>query len=117
MITPISDLTTRTLQMALQGVTERRQAHQANIANIETPGYLAQTVSFEDSLARARAAGSPESFSTTFNRATTPTNMNGNNVNVDSELVGLTETSLTQQLIVEALNAKYRLLRTSIGVS
>ncbi len=117
MITPISDLTTRTLQAALDGVAQRRQAHQTNLANLETPGYLAQTVSFEDSLARARSAGSPEAFSTTFTRSTTPTNMNGNNVAVDSELVGMTETALTQQLLVEALNSKYRLLRTAIGVA
>jgi flagellar basal-body rod protein FlgB len=113
-VTPLSDVTTRTLSNAMYGVDLVRQAHQNNIANIETPGYLAQTVSFRSSLERALRSGSPESMDATFGRSSAATNMNGNNVQVDQELVNLTKTQLEQQLLVEALNAKYRILRTSI---
>jgi flagellar basal-body rod protein FlgB len=114
-ITPISDLTTKTLQVALHGVDESRQAHQDNIANMETPGYLAQTVSFQDSLSKALHDGSPETADVTTARSTAATNMNGNNVSADSEMVAFTDNSLTNQLLTEALSAKYRLLRAALS--
>jgi flagellar basal-body rod protein FlgB len=113
-VTPLSDVTTRTLSNAMYGIELVRQAHQNNIANIETPGYLAQTVSFRSSLERAIHTGNPERMNATFSRSTAATNMNGNNVQVDQEVVAMTKTQLEQQLLVEALNAKYRILRTSI---
>jgi len=114
-ITPISDLTTKTLQVALHGVDEARQAHQDNIANMETPGYLAQTVSFQDALSKALDGGSPENAEITTARSTSATNMNGNNVSADAEMVGFTENALTNQLLTQALTAKYTLLRTAMS--
>jgi flagellar basal-body rod protein FlgB len=114
-ITPISDLTTKTLQVALHGVDEARQAHQANIANMETPGYLAQNVSFQDSLSKALTDGSPETADISTSRSSAATNMNGNNVSADSEMVAFTENSLTNQLLTQALTAKYTLLRTAMA--
>lgn len=110
----ISDVTMRSLQVALNGLTARRQAHQTNIANLETPGYLATKVSFESSLADALRAGTPESAEQSITKSQAPTNMSGNNVQPDEEFVGLTETSLMGQLVTEALNSKYRLIRTAI---
>jgi flagellar basal-body rod protein FlgB len=104
----------RTLVQSMKGLSDRRQAIQSNVANSETPGYLATTTSFEDSLSSALQAGRPEDMTTSFGRSTAPTNMNGNNVALDAEFVNLSENQLQQQLAVEALNAKYRLLRTSI---
>jgi flagellar basal-body rod protein FlgB len=40
--------------------------------------------------------------------------MNGNNVNMDQELVEQSETLLRTQLVVQALNHKYSVLRTAI---
>jgi flagellar basal body rod protein FlgB len=40
--------------------------------------------------------------------------MNGNNVNIDFELLAAQENNLSQTLVVQALNAKYALLRTAI---
>jgi flagellar basal-body rod protein FlgB len=110
----IGDVTTRSLQAALQGLNARREATQRNLANVETPGYQSEVVDFESSLASALQNGDPSSMTVGVTRSTSPTNVNGNNVAVDQELTGLTETDLRQQLAVEALNAKYRLLRTSI---
>ena len=41
--------------------------------------------------------------------------MNGNNVSLDNEVVALTETDLAYQLMIQALNSKFGLLRTAIG--
>jgi flagellar basal-body rod protein FlgB len=114
MSTPITDLTLQSLQGALRGLSARSQAIRDNIANAETPGFLARTVDFESSLARAMQAGNPGAVSVSTGRSSSPTNLSGNNVNVDEEFVAMTETSLRNQLVTEALNAKYRLLRTSI---
>jgi flagellar basal-body rod protein FlgB len=47
-------------------------------------------------------------------RSLAPTRLNGNNVNIDMELLAGSETALQQQLVVQGLNAKYQMLRTAI---
>lgn len=110
----VSDATMRALHASLTGLNARRQAAEDNIANIETPGYLAKKVDFEGSLRQAIDRGEPADYSVDVTRSLAPTRMNGNNVAIDEEIVGLTETALRHQLVVEAMNGKYRLLRTSI---
>jgi flagellar basal-body rod protein FlgB len=112
--TAISDLTIRSIQEAMRGLGTQRRTIAHNVANSETPGYLAKRVSFQESLAQAIGSGRPESMRTTLDESIVPPNQTGNNVSVDEEFVDLTENQLAQQLAVEALNAKYRLLRTAI---
>lgn len=111
----LSDTTMRTVQAALNGLSSRRQAIEDNIANVETPGFLANTVSFEDSLRSAMSGGDPTKMRIGTARSMAATNLNGNNVQIDQELVNLSDTELRNQLMVEAMNAKYRLLRTAIA--
>jgi flagellar basal-body rod protein FlgB len=113
-VSALSDFTMRSLQVAMKGISARRQAFQDNIANSETPGFRAQTVSFEGSLADAMRDGRPEGMRISTVRSTAATNANGNNVSVDEEFVALSENSLRGQLVTEALNSKYRLLRSAI---
>lgn len=49
-VSGISDGTTQALHMAINGLDARQQAIAANVSNLETPGYRARLVSFEDSL-------------------------------------------------------------------
>ena len=65
-------------------------------------------------LASAIESGDPESATPTITKTTDPALPNGNNVQVDKELMGLSDTELRQQLLVEAVNSKFRLLRTVI---
>ncbi len=110
----IGDSTFDALQASLQGLGMRRQAAEDNIANVETPGFRANRVNFEDSLRSAIDRGEPLTATPTVARSVAPTRMNGNNVAIDQEITGLTETALRHQLVVEAMNGKFRLLRTSI---
>jgi flagellar basal-body rod protein FlgB len=110
----VSDPTMRALHASLTGLNMRRQAAEDNIANVETAGYTAKRVDFEDSLRNAIGRGEPADVEMNVSRSLAPTRMNGNNVAIDEELVGLTETALRHQLVVEAMNSKFRLLRTSI---
>lgn len=113
-MTPISDLTTATLHRALDGLDARQAAIADNIANVETPGFLSREVSFEDSLRSAIEDGQPFTAGISESRSLAPTRLNGNNVNLDVEIMANAENNLRQQLAIQGLNAKYQLLRTSI---
>ena len=114
-ISPISDSAFVALHRALDGLSQRQQAIASNVANLETPGFLAREVSFEDSLRAAVEAGRPSDASVSVSRSLAPTRLNGNNVNIDMELLAGSETALHQQLVVQGLNAKYDMLRTAIS--
>jgi flagellar basal-body rod protein FlgB len=110
----VLDFTMRAIQSELDGLSARQRITSQNIANAETPGYLAGRVNFEDSLAAAIANGDPTSAMVTTTTTTDPTNFNGNNVNVDDENVSLIETGLRYQLATESMNNKFRILNESM---
>jgi flagellar basal-body rod protein FlgB len=111
----LTDVTTSGLERALQGLTARQQATAANIANAQTPGYRAQRVNFEDSLASAMNAGDPQDASINTIDAGTPANITGNTVQLDSEVTDLQKEGLQYQAVASAISFKYSLLRTAIG--
>lgn len=115
MIRPIQDTTTDTLRSALRGLELRQQAIAHNVANVETPGFHAQQVSFEDTLRSALRSGEDTSSVTpVVSSSAAPTRLNGNNVSLDSEILLQDETKLRVQLVVQAMNAKYALMRSAI---
>lgn len=109
------DSTGSALYAALNGLAARQRVIANNVANVETPGFIAGRVSFEDSLRAAIAGGNAGATSVSTVRSADPVNANGNNVSLDTEVVSLTETDLAYQLMVSALNSKFGLLRTAIG--
>jgi flagellar basal-body rod protein FlgB len=111
----LRDVTGDYLKVALEGLSLQRQASVDNLANMQTPGYQAKRVDFETALRRAFTAGYAPVLSPTSSVADTPVATNGNNVAVDDELLVLSDNSMRQQLVVESLNARYRVLRTAIG--
>jgi len=110
----ITDNASAALHRALDGLDIRQQATATNIANLETPGYQARIVSFEDSLRAAADGGDAAAASISVDRSIAPTRLNGNNVNIDFELLEGSETALRQQLITQGLTSKYAMLRTAI---
>lgn len=105
----------RTIHLSLDGLATRQRLIAENLANVDTPGYLAARVSFEDNLRIALEDNeAPESAEITTGHSLDPTRMNGNNVNVDDENVALVETGLRYQLAVDSMNTKFSILRTSI---
>jgi flagellar basal-body rod protein FlgB len=111
----IGDVTSTALHAALAGLAQRQRVTADNIANIQTPGFLAGRVDFESSLRGAVADGeTPTVTGGTLARSLEPTNTNGNNVNLDSETVLATETGLRYQLALNALDGKYDVMRTAL---
>ena len=111
----IGDITIRTLSEAMTGLSMRSRTISDNLANIDTPGFLAGKVDFESVLKKAYAAGTdPTGMDIATSRSLEPTRTNGSNVNLDEEAVAGQETLLTQQLVAQALTNKYKGLRTAI---
>lgn len=112
----MQDVTTSALHAALRGLAARQRVIADNVANIETPQFLAGRVDFEASLADALAEGADplRTVEPSIGRSLAPTGPNGNNVSLDHETLSATETNLRYQLVSNAVSDKFRLLRTAI---
>ncbi|WP_448642575.1 flagellar basal body rod protein FlgB [Geodermatophilus sp. URMC 63] len=111
----IGDVTTTTLHAALSGLAQRSRVTADNIANVQTPGFLAGRTDFESSLrTELRHGRAPTVSGGSIARSLEPTREDGNNVNLDSETVIATETGLRYQLALNALDGKYGLLRSAL---
>ncbi|HML99671.1 MAG TPA: flagellar basal body rod protein FlgB [Tepidiformaceae bacterium] len=128
---PIADRGIETLTGWLRGLSRRQGAISNNIANIDTPGYIRQEVNFETELQRQLGRGS-SSLATTDPRHITAgaslrgqlgmdpqqllasSRMDGNTVDIDQEMVLLTETQMRYQAASRALSTKLNNIRTVI---
>ncbi|TFV52455.1 flagellar basal body protein [Blastococcus sp. TF02A_35] len=111
----IADATSTVLKAALAGLAQRQRVTADNIANVNTPGFLAGRTDFETSLRGAVSSGqTPAITGGTTLRSLEPTNTNGNNVNLDAETVIATETGLRYQMAINALDGKYSSMRTAL---
>ena len=109
------DLSTSSLRVAVAGLAARQAAIANNIANIETPGYRARKVKFEEALTSAVQNGrAPQSVKPTVHDSLEPTRLNGNNVNLDEETLSHIDTTMRYQLTIRALDGKYGLIRDAI---
>ncbi|SDN58602.1 flagellar basal-body rod protein FlgB [Klenkia soli] len=114
----ISDRTMTALHAALSGLSQRQRVSSDNIANINTPGFLAGRTDFESTLRSEIADGTTPTISGgTVSRSLAATRTDGNNVDLDSETVIATETGLRYQLAISALNGKYDLLSAAMRTS
>lgn len=111
----IADATMSTLHAALSGLSQRQRVSADNIANINTPGFLAGRTDFESALRNQIADGETATVGGgSVSRSLAATRTDGNNVDLDSETVIATETGLRYQLALSALNGKYDLLRSAL---
>lgn len=101
------------LNSALDGLAARQRAIADNVANIQTPNYLAKRVSFEDELSRAVRLGSG-AVSPGESASLEPTRLDGNNVNLDAETLLNVDTNLRFQLATQAIDGKFSALRTAM---
>ncbi len=111
----LDDITSNTLHTSLRGLALRQRVIADNISNIETPGYQAGRVMFEDALKNAVGAGaSPAGVTPTVAKSLEPTRENGNNVNLDRETLANIDTNLRFSLGLRAMDDKFELLKTAI---
>ncbi|MFN8034898.1 MAG: flagellar basal body protein [Acidimicrobiia bacterium] len=110
----MNDVAFDTMHAALRALNVREKALANNIANAETPGFIATKVDFEGKLQEAITKGDPLSASATVTHTADAANINGNNVQLDDQSVALIDTGLKYQLMVQGINSKFQWLRTAI---
>lgn len=101
------------LNSALDGLGLRQRVIADNIANIQTPGFQARRVAFEQQLAAAVSDGTGAA-SAHVARSLEPTREDGNNVNLDAETLLNIDTNLRYQLATRAIDGTFSKLRTAM---
>ncbi len=102
------------LQSALNGLALRQRTIANNIANVNTPGYQAQRVSFEDALAKSVKTGNKSFTDASTARSLEPTRLDGSNVNLDTETLSNIDTVLRFQFASQAVGGEANSLRTAM---
>jgi flagellar basal-body rod protein FlgB len=108
------DLLSRLLDVA----SLRHQVTAQNVANVNTPGYRALEVSFDEAFARHLARGETASaLSTRAAVVEAPTGIvraDGNNVDIDREMARLTGNQLVFTTLAQVLASRLATLRTAV---
>jgi len=118
----VADLTTRVLESALDGAAAQHRVAANNIANVETPGYTAKRVRFEEQLRialRAEQGGEPggpvERLRPEIASTGDAAGPDGNNVSVEAEMTELGEAALRYRTLTRMLSRRLQMVGTAIG--
>lgn len=122
------------LRAALDGLAARQRVISNNVANVDTPGFKASRVAFEDALRRAMGAedgGLPlakvqnavagpddqlaDLTPVVIQSSQTTRRVDGNNVDIDQQMVELAETNITYNALAQLTGARLQLLRSVIN--
>ncbi|HEU4667073.1 MAG TPA: flagellar basal body rod protein FlgB [Arthrobacter sp.] len=109
----LESVTSAALASALDGLALRQRTIANNIANINTPNYQAKRVSFEAELAASVRSGVGHAAAN-VEASLEPTQLNGNNVNLDTETLSNIDTVLRYQFASRAVNAEFTSLRAAM---
>lgn len=118
------------LNTALDGLAARQRAISDNVANVDTPGFKASHVDFESALKQAMGESDAPKMAPVKNAVAGPGDetagpqvvrsdnvtrrSDGNNVDVDQEMVDLAETNMTYNAVAQLMSARLKLIRTAI---
>jgi flagellar basal-body rod protein FlgB len=125
--------TLQVLAKALEAASLRQEAIAQNLANVDTPGYKAIDVSFEDQLKTALARADSLRMRVTHpkhlakpssaaaaqpvlvRKTGTVSRADGNNVDPEAEMAALAENQLTYSALTRLVSEKYNLLKYTIS--
>ena len=110
------------IESHLSIASKRQQVLSANIANVDTPGYRAQDVAFEDQMDLLNLVGTAGRHMTPLGSDAgfqmfdvgTKAKPNGNTVDLDRELTEVTKNGLQYVTLMQFLQNNLRTLRSSI---
>jgi flagellar basal-body rod protein FlgB len=117
----MNDLSYQIIKNGLDASSMRQKVISSNIANVNTTGYKADKVEFETELNKALGNGGLKMSSTGGNhlggtaaasvspevvRTEGSMNENGNNVDIDNEMVDLAANEIYYSALVEQMNIK-----------
>lgn len=104
----------------LTDVTQLRHRVLAqNVANVNTPGYHRMDVRFEETLAEQLAARGESSVKTlradVVEDQTTPSRLDGNNVEIDMEMMRLNKNTLLGTTYLQLLSTKLAMMKRAVN--
>ena len=110
------------IENVLSWTAKRQQALSSNIANMDTPGYVAKDYSFREQLSGMAMASTSESHIALQAESTVqmvemdaPLKKNGNSVDLEQNMTELTKNALQYITLVQYLNQRLKTLRASIS--
>lgn len=117
MLISASDPVAAALGSALDGLSMRQRVIADNIANMDTPGFIASTVEFEGSLRSALADGTLDGSGVTpgVSASTATPGPDGNNVDLGTETLNAMQSTFRYQLLTRAVGDRASLMTTAIG--
>jgi flagellar basal-body rod protein FlgB len=111
----LNDITDNSIMAALGRQMTKAVAREtvaaSNLANIDTPGYRAREATFDETFEGALG----QSTASVKESADLPMRRDGNNVQLDRELLTLNRASADFSAAQTALAAKFRLVRYAIN--
>ena len=124
----------RLIKTALEGLVTRQRTIADNVANVDTPEFKASRVSFETALKQAAGtvdeplkmmkvqnavtgpADAPSDLKPTVTlESDTGRRLDGNNVDVDREMLELADTNVRFNALVQVMSSKMASLRYAIN--
>ncbi len=105
------------LWAALDGLSMRQRVAADNIANMDTPGFIASRVDFESSLRGALADGvvTRSEAGPVHSASTATPGADGNNVDLAAETMTAMQATFRYQLLSRAVGDRAALVTTAIG--
>ena len=101
---------------AMDGLTTRQDVLAHNLANVGTPGYRAQAVDFESSLAASIVdGGAGGDVVPTVRDAGNQANPVGNSVDVTQDVLGIQQTQVGFEGAVAAFNFRHHILADGLA--
>ena len=100
------------IQRYLVENAEKQATASKNIANVNTPGYKAQRVTFEDAI--ASTGKKSERRLSVRSASTDAARLDGNNVDIDQELGELKKSSLKHEVYTQLLAVRVRQMRNAM---
>jgi len=116
----VSDPTNTLLTEMIRATALRHRVLASNLANVETPGYEAQEMTFSRALAEARGsnpqrAGGPVSIQTAIETDTDASpRRDGNSVDLDRQMVKLAQNTGWHTAMIQILSNRFSMLKAAI---
>lgn len=103
------------LQGFLTVTSDRQQTIAANMANVDTPGYHARDINFQQTMLDVMNEGSgPQLEPATLEVQGLQERPDGNNVNIDRESMLMSETQLQYQIGAQLVKSEFHTLYSAI---
>jgi flagellar basal-body rod protein FlgB len=111
------DAVSSVLATALDGLAARQNVIADNVANVDTPGFRATSVDFENNLLAAIRRGQMpgDGVAPSAQPSNAPAGTDGNNVDLRQESLSAVQTQFQYQMMSRAVSDRFGLITTAAG--